>query len=169
MTDHHSDDPKENQGSDNNQPDETETEDFETLFESYMGEMSPEVRVGEKISGEIIVIGQDNVFLNTGSKIDGVVEKSELLDENGELPYKVGDRLDLYVISTADGEIQLSKSIGTSSSADLLYEAQQNKIPVEGKVTETCKGGFRVQVMGKTAFCPISQMDVNYVDRKSVV
>jgi len=165
MTDHHSDDPKENQGSDNNQPDETETEDFETLFESYMGEMSPEVRVGEKISGEIIVIGQDNVFLNTGSKIDGVVEKSELLDENGELPYKVGDRLDLYVISTADGEIQLSKSIGTSSSADLLYEAQQNKIPVEGKVTETCKGGFRVQVMGKTAFCPISQMDVNYVEK----
>ena len=73
MTDHHSDDPKENQGSDNNQPDETETEDFETLFESYMGEMSPEVRVGEKISGEIIVIGQDNVFLNTGRDRKSVV------------------------------------------------------------------------------------------------
>ena len=165
MTDQHSNDPKENQGSENNQPDENDTEDFETLFESYMGEMSPELRVGEKISGEIIVIGQDNVFLNTGSKIDGVVDKSELLDENGELPYKVGDRLDLYVVSTADGEIQLSKSIGTSSSADLLYEAQQNKIPVEGKVTETCKGGFRVQVMGKTAFCPISQMDVTYIEK----
>ncbi len=160
MSDNHSDDPKINEP-----PKENETEDFETLFESYMEDMGPEVRIGEKISGEIIVIGHDNVFLNTGSKIDGVVEKSELLDENGEFPCKVGDRLELYVISTAEGEIQLSKSIGSTSSADLLYDALKNKIPVEGKVTETCKGGFRVQVMGKTAFCPISQIDVNYVEK----
>ncbi|MBS3758945.1 MAG: 30S ribosomal protein S1 [Desulfobacterales bacterium] len=145
--------------------DPNENENFETLFESYMTDMSPDIRVGDKISGEIIVIGQDNVFLNTGSKIDGVVEKSELVDENGELPYKVGDRLDLYVVSIGDGEIQLSKAIGASGSAELLYEALQNKIPVEGKVTETCKSGFRVQVMGKTGFCPISQMDVVYVEK----
>jgi len=158
MTDDNFEDPE------NNEP-ENEPEDFESLFESYMTDMSPEVRVGEKISGEIIVIGQDNVFLNTGSKIDGVVEKSELLDENGEFQYKVGDRLELYVISTSDGELQLSKAIGKTGSQELLHDARQNKIPVEGKVTETCKGGFRVQVMGKSAFCPISQIDVKYVEK----
>ena len=141
------------------------SEDFESLFESYMTDMRPDIRVGEKISGEIIVIGRDSVFLNTGSKIDGVVEKSELVDENGELPYKVGDQLELYVVATGDGELQLSKAIGSTGSAELLYDALQNKIPVEGKVTETCKGGFKVQVMGKTAFCPISQIDNAYVEK----
>jgi small subunit ribosomal protein S1 len=162
MTENNTEDPKKNEAPAGGEDGE---EDFESLFEAYMDGMGPEVRVGEKISGEIIVIGQDSVFLNTGSKIDGVVEKAELLDENGEFPYKVGDRVDLYVVSTAEGEIRLSKSIGTGSSSELLYDAQRNKIPVEGKVTETCKGGFRVQVMGKTAFCPISQIDVGYVER----
>jgi small subunit ribosomal protein S1 len=130
-----------------------------------MTRSTPEVRVGEKLTGEIIVIGQDSVFLNTGSKIDGVAEKSELIDENGEFPYKVGDRLELYVVAKNEDGIQLSKAIGKTSSAELLYDAQKNRIPVEGKVLETCKGGFRVQVMGKTAFCPISQIDVSYVEK----
>ncbi len=164
MTDNDLENPNENEHQDPTE-NEDESESFEALFESYMTDMSPDIRVGDKISGEIIVIGRDNVFLNTGSKIDGVVEKSELIDENGELPYKVGDKLDLYVIATGEGEIQLSKAIGTSGSSELLYEALQNKIPVEGKVKETCKGGFRVQVMGKIGFCPISQIDVAYVEK----
>ncbi|HMA68038.1 MAG TPA: 30S ribosomal protein S1 [Desulfosalsimonadaceae bacterium] len=146
-------------------PNDSENEDFGSLFESYMNDMAPEVRVGDKISGEIIVIGQDSVFLNTGSKIDGVVEKSELLDENGEFPYKVGDRVDLYVISTTDSEIQLSKSVGQAGGRELLYDAYKSRMPVEGKVTETCKGGFRVQIMGKSAFCPVSQIDVKYIEK----
>ena len=158
------DNPNENED-DNQTSKENDSEDFETLFESYMTDMTAEVRVGDKISGEIIVIGQDSVFLNTGSKIDGVVEKSELVDENGEFPYKVGDKLELYVVAAGDGEIQLSKAIGATGSADLLYDALQNRIPVEGKVSETCKGGFRVQVLGKMAFCPISQIDVAYVEK----
>jgi len=55
--------------------------------------------------------------------------------------------------------------MGAGSGVDMLYEAHQNRIPVEGKVIETCKGGFRVQVMGQTAFCPVSQMDVHYVEK----
>lgn len=162
MTDHDLENSNENE---DQEPTENESEDFETLFESYMTDMRPDIRVGDKISGEIIVIGQDSVFLNTGSKIDGVVDKSELINENGEFPYKVGDKLDLYVVAAGDGELQLSRSIGTTGSAELIYDAMRKKIPVEGKVTETCKGGFRVQVMGKIAFCPISQIDAAYVEK----
>ncbi|HMA84423.1 MAG TPA: 30S ribosomal protein S1 [Desulfosalsimonadaceae bacterium] len=168
MTEKDWENPEENPNPDsiqNGSEDANTSEDFESLFESYMTDMRPDIRVGDKISGEIIVIGQDSVFLNTGSKIDGVVDKSELVDENGEFHYKVGDQLDLYVVAAGDGELQLSKTIGSSGSSELLYDALQNSIPVEGKVTETCKGGFKVQVMGKTAFCPISQMDTTYVEK----
>ncbi|HEX4048853.1 MAG TPA: S1 RNA-binding domain-containing protein, partial [Elusimicrobiota bacterium] len=36
--------------------------------------------------------------------------------------------------------------------------------PVEGRVAEVCKGGVRVSVRGKSAFCPISQLDLKRVE-----
>ena len=35
---------------------------------------------------------------------------------------------------------------------------------MEGKILETCKGGLRVEVMGRKAFCPASQIDINFVE-----
>ncbi len=146
-------------------PDESgEEQNFEELFESYMKEMKDDLRVGEQVTGEIIAIGAENIFLNTGTKIDGVVDRSELLDNDGNLPYHLGDSVTLYVVAKDEGEIRLSKAMTGQSGISQLYEAYRSKVPVQGKVTETCKGGFRVQVMGKSAFCPVSQMDTAYVE-----
>ncbi len=138
-------------------------ESFADMFESYMTEQK-EVNVGDRISGEIIAIGDKNIFINTGTKTDGVVEKGELLDKDNELPYKKGDRLDLYVVAMSDGEIRLSKAISGAGMDHLLHDAYKTRIPVEGKVMETCKGGFRISIMNKPAFCPISQIDTQYVE-----
>jgi len=142
-----------------------EEENFADLFESYMTEQK-DIQVGDKIKGEIIAVGDKNIFINTGTKTDGVVEKSELLNENKEIDCKTGDVLDLYVVSVSDGEIRLSKSISGVGGDRLLQDAYKSRIPVEGRVTETCKGGFRVSIMKKTAFCPISQMDTKYVENQ---
>jgi len=147
------------------EPEDNEEESFAELFESYMTEQV-DIAVGDKIKGEIIAVGDKNIFINTGTKTDGVVEKSELLNDDNELECKTGDVLDLYVVSIADGEIRLSKSISGAGGDRLLYDAYQNHIPVEGKVTEKCKGGFKVSIMKKSAFCPISQMDTRYVENE---
>lgn len=139
-------------------------ESFEELFESYMKDVKDDLRTGEQVTGEIIVIGNDTVFVNTGTKADGVVDKSELLDENGNFPYSLGDRITLYVISRDESEVRLSRAMGTQSGIHQLYEAHSAGVPVHGHVTETCKGGFRVSMAGKTAFCPVSQMDAVYVE-----
>ena len=139
-------------------------ESFADLFESYLHDMKDDINVGEQITGEIIAIGPENVFVNTGTKIDGVVEKIALLDENGELPYGIGDMISLYVISKDDSEIRLSKVLSGTGGTNRLYDANRNRIPVEGRISEECKGGFRVTVLGKTAFCPLSQVDVAYVE-----
>ncbi len=148
------------------QPDEDreESEAFASLLDSYLTDADADIRAGEKISGEVISIGQDSVYVHIGGKEDGVVDKNELLDESGQLTCSEGDRLELFVVHVGDGEIRLSKSIAATGSTDLLYEAQQNQIPVEGRVVETCKGGFRVRLMGQTAFCPVSQIDIRYVE-----
>ena len=94
---------------DNFESETNEEENFADLFESYMTEQK-DIQVGDKIKGEIIAVGDKNIFINTGTKTDGVVEKSELLNEDNEIDCKTGDVLDLYVVSVSDGEIRLSKS-----------------------------------------------------------
>lgn len=138
-------------------------ENFADLFESYMSEQE-DLRVGDKIRAEIIAIGDKNIFIHIGAKSDGVVDKAEMLDDQNALTVQVGDFLDLYVVSVKEGEIRLSKSISGAGGDQVLQDAFRNRIPVQGKVTESCKGGFRVGIMQKTAFCPISQMDTKYVE-----
>ena len=52
----------------NDKEDEVEEEDFATLFESYSGVMDEQFKVGDKITGRIISIGEDAVFVDTGEK-----------------------------------------------------------------------------------------------------
>ena len=89
---------------------EDQEESFAELFESYSQGMNEDLRVGDKVHGRIISISDSAVFVDTGSKADGVVEIAELLDEKGNLPYVVGDKLDLFVVAMDESEIRLSKS-----------------------------------------------------------
>ena len=61
----------------NNDPEE---ESFADLFESYSAGMNDDLQLGDKISGKIISIGKDVVFLDVGTKVDCTVERAELLD-----------------------------------------------------------------------------------------
>ena len=143
-------------------------ESFADLFESYSAGMNDNLQVGDKIRGKIISIGNNSVFVDTGTKADGVVEKSELLDEDGQLQLVEGDELDLYVVSADESEIRLSKAISGIGGVNMLRDAWEQRIPVEGKVVAAIKGGFQVEVIKQRAFCPISQMDLAYVEDPEV-
>jgi small subunit ribosomal protein S1 len=144
--------------------DEEREESFAELFESYTAGMSDEIRVGDKISGKIISISDSAVFVDTGTKADGVVEIEELKDPSGQLPYDVGDTLELFVVAADESEVRLSKAIAGIGGLNMLTDAYRNAIPVEGKVVQTIKGGFQVEVLQRRAFCPISQIDTQYVE-----
>ena len=139
-------------------------ESFAELFESYSAGMNENINVGDRIRGRIISIGSNSVFVDTGTKVDGVVERTELLDEDGQLPLNVGDELDLYVVAADESEIRLSKAISGIGGLNMLRDAWEQRIPVEGKVVAAIKGGFHVEVVKRRAFCPISQIDVTYVE-----
>ena len=141
-----------------------EEQSFADMLEAYSAGMNQDIQVGDKISGKIIAIEKDTVFLDTGTKIDGRVDRAELLDDDGKLPYKNGDVLELYVVSVSENDIQLSQALSGIGGLNQLKEASQSKIPIEGKVTATCKGGFHVELLKHRAFCPISQIDAAYVE-----
>lgn len=143
---------------------EPEEESFAELFEAYSDGMSEDLSVGDRITGKIIAIEKESVFLDTGSKVDGVVDRMELLDDNGELPFAMGDEIELYVVAANESEIRLSKAMSGAGGFDMLRDAYESRIPVEGTVTESVKGGFAVEIMKKRTFCPISQIDTRYVE-----
>ncbi len=137
---------------------------FADMLAAYDDGRSNTLQVGDKVLAKIIAIGKDAVFVDTGTKIDGTVDRAELTDEDGNVSAVVGDRLDLYVVAMSESEIHLSKALAGAGGLDLLREAHQSQMPVEGKVQATCKGGFEVRMVQRRAFCPVSQMDVQYIE-----
>ena len=121
MTDHLDD---ENNEVDDNNNDENE-ESFADMLDAYSQGAGEDVRIGDKIRGKIVSIGRDSVFIDTGTKIDGVVEKAELLDKAGELTFEAGDTLELYVVALAEDEIRLSKAVSGIGGFQMLKEAYE--------------------------------------------
>ena len=146
--------------------DEMEDVSFAELFESYNDKTGPELNQGDRVDGKIISIGSNSIYVDTGTKSDGVVSKAELLDQEGNLPFQVGDRITLYVVSISESEIILSKAISGAGMDMMLKEASVSRTPVEGKIAGVIKGGLHVDIAGKRAFCPASQLDVKYVENQ---
>ena len=130
-------------------PENDGEENFAELFESYMKDQ-PDLRVGDRISGEVIAVGDQNLFINTGTKTDGVAEKSEFLNDDGTLDIVKGDRLDLYVIAIGDGDIRLSKSIsgagGGPAAAGRLPEPDSRGRPGDGKMQRRFPGEYHEKI-----------------------
>lgn len=140
------------------------TSEFAQMLEGTLKTSQRKFSVGDKIQGEILVVGKEDIFISTGGASDGVVHRKELLDADGTFPYKVGDSLELYVTQVRGSEIRLSPKKTSKNIADDLEDAYDMMLPVEGRVVELCKGGVRVSLMGKLAFCPISQIEVRHIE-----
>ncbi|MBV2168445.1 MAG: S1 RNA-binding domain-containing protein [Bdellovibrio sp.] len=135
---------------------------FEEMFAQSEKSMDRRLSVGDQLQGEILSIGKEEAFIATGTPVDGMIFTRDLLDENKQVKYKVGDIIDCVVTAIKGGEIRLAKKGSLAATTDSLEDAFDMELPVEGRVTETCNGGFRVSVQGKTAFCPISQIDLKF-------
>jgi small subunit ribosomal protein S1 len=146
--------------------------DFASLFETSLGAVGKKLSVGDSFNGEILSVGKEESFVSTSTPTDAMILTVDLLDENKEVKYKFGDRIDVVVVvNTKGGEIRVTRkgSKKSSSELDSLEDAFDMELPVEGRVTEVCNGGFRVNVHNKTAFCPVSQMDFKVIDHQSYI
>src|SRR5262249_7652651 len=82
--------------------------EFARMLEASFKGSKKKLSVGDKIQGEILVLGKEEVFVSTGTQNDGVVQRRDLLDKDGQLHHKVGDKIDLYVTQVRGTEIRLS-------------------------------------------------------------
>jgi small subunit ribosomal protein S1 len=138
--------------------------EFAALMEASLAERGGEISVGDRITGPVIAVTDATVVVDTGTKLDGVADKNEFLDENGQVAVSEGDAVTLYVVSVRGDEVVLSKALSGQGGAEALREAFENNVPVEGKVTASRKGGFDVDILHRRAFCPVSQIDMAFTD-----
>lgn len=138
--------------------DRTDEEDFSKLLGESLDAESATPSPGDRVRAEILAVGREDGIVALGPGQEGVVASVELAGR------KAGELVDLFVTSVRPSEIRLSVNPTDKNIAQDLKEAFETRRPVEGRVTEVCKGGVRVSVRGKSAFCPISQLDLKRVE-----
>jgi len=145
------------------------------LFESYMnalegGEEATTQEVGykrltrgERIEATIIQVDKDKVFVDLGTKAEGIVPLGELSDQNLETAkghFNVGDKISVIVIRPegAEGNPIVSKKRADFEEVwDRIEDAYKNQEMLTAQVVDRVKGGLVVDV-GVRGFVPATHV-----------
>jgi small subunit ribosomal protein S1 len=140
------------------------SENFAELFEESLKTI--DMQPGAIVTGVVIDIDSDWVTVHAGLKSEGVIPKSQFVDDNGELKLQIGDEVQVALESVEDGfgETRLSreKAKRAESWKDLEKAFESDEV-VKGVINGKVKGGFTVELNGIRAFLPGSLVDVRPV------
>jgi small subunit ribosomal protein S1 len=148
--------------------DELEDGSFAELFEQDGKEAKRWLEPGQKLTGKVLKIGNEWIFMDTGQKGEGVIERKEFLDNDGNITVAEGDVISAYFLSSSHGEMRFSTKIGggaiSGGGSTQLEQAWQAGVPVEGVIEKEIKGGYEVKLGTSRAFCPYSQIALRRVE-----
>ena len=144
---------------------EQNNDSFESLFSQSEDKTLRKLSPGEKIKATVVGIDKETVFLDVGTKSEGIIEASEFNDDQGELSIAVGDQVEVYCLKSGPGGQIFTARLGSGASSAHLEEAYHSSVPVEGFVKAEIKGGFEITLSGNVrGFCPYSQMGLRRVE-----
>ena len=144
------------------------------LFESYMaGDFSVEgdspeggfkrLSKGERIEATVIQVDQDKVFVDLGTKAEGIVPLSELSEDNLQTAvglFNIGDKISVIVIRPegAEGNPIVSKKRADFEEVwDRVENAFKSQETLKAQVIDRVKGGLVVDV-GVRGFVPATHV-----------
>jgi small subunit ribosomal protein S1 len=126
-------------------------------------------KINQIISGTVIEIGKNTVFLDLGPFGTGVILGREI-KENQQIikSLKPGEQISAMVVELEndDGFIELSlKAANKQSAWEQLNELMQKQEPISTKITKANKGGLMVEMKGVQGFLPVSQLSYEHYPR----
>ncbi|MEZ0324527.1 MAG: 30S ribosomal protein S1, partial [Fimbriimonas sp.] len=143
---------------------------FEAAMRGELGEefTSPEggykrLSKGERIEATIVHVDKDKVFVDLGTKSEGVVPLSELSEENLETAkghFNVGDKISVIVLrpESAEGNPIVSKKRADFEEVwDRIEEAHRTGETMMALVLDRVKGGLVVDI-GVRGFVPATHV-----------
>ncbi len=135
-----------------------------------VNEQELKVEAGSIVSGTVVAVHKDEVFVDIGYKAEGVIDRVDLTFptvEDANEVVKVGDCIQVYVVALDQDEIpvKLSKLLADRQVAwSQLVTAMDQQIPVEVTVTDVIKGGLAATFSGVRVFIPASQVSLHFVE-----
>ena len=141
---------------------ETGSEDFAAMLE----ESFKTLNTGDKVTGTVLKISQNEVHVDLGVKHAAYIPMHELSDDpsfNLEENIHVGDDIEVVVVrvNDAEGTIVLSKKrVDQMKGWESIEAAKEEKTVIEGKVSEENKGGVVASAFGVRVFIPASQTGI---------
>ena len=145
-----------------------EDDDFAAMLEESFK------KTEEDSDGIIVDIKGDEVFVNVGKKSEGILNISEIQDENGELKFKTGDTIKVVITGSRGGKPIVSHKKALRKEKVKAYidsYNEENQDIFDVKIIGKNRGGFVAQNSdGIEFFLPRSQggfKDANAVVGKS--
>jgi small subunit ribosomal protein S1 len=127
-----------------------------------------EPKGGDQVKGKIVQIGPNDAFVDYGGRGELPIFVADLMNADGELAVKVGDEITAYATGKGSDLRLAMKQKLSGKDPRPLEEAFESGVPLQGKVSESNKGGFVVNIGGWRAFCPISQIDDRFVEDPAI-
>ena len=130
-------------------------------FEQLLEESLVTIHNGEVVEGTVISVKPDEIVLNIGYKADGIITKSEYINQPVDLTEEVkeGDKMKAKVLKVNDGEGQVLltyKRLAMEKSNERIKEAFENKEVLKATVSAVLSGGLSVVVEETKVFIPAS-------------
>lgn len=144
---------------------EQDNDSFEALLNQSEEKTLRKINPGQKITATVVGIDKETVFLDVGTKSEGIVEASEFRDQDGTMTIALGASVEVYCLKSGPSGQVFTARLGSGASSAHLEEAYRSSVPVEGVVKAEIKGGFEITLSGNIrAFCPYSQMGLRRVE-----
>ncbi|MEC7118418.1 MAG: 30S ribosomal protein S1 [Pseudomonadota bacterium] len=137
-------------------------ESFAALFEESLQGKGLDVEKGAVIQGVVVNIDSDWVTVDTGLKSEGIVQRSEFLNDQRELEVAIGDTVDVVVEALDNGMGQTVLSREKAKRAETWTKLEKifdDGEIVTGIISGKVKGGFTVDIGPVRAFLPGSLVD----------
>ncbi|WP_084170542.1 30S ribosomal protein S1 [Clostridium algidicarnis] len=122
------------------------------------------------ITGTVIKVNKEEVFVNINYMADGIIPKSEAIEnveEELDTLFKEGDKVNVLVMEINDGEgnVLLSKNKAEAIKVwDDFEESLKDSTLLQVMIKEEVKGGLIAYIKGVRLFLPASHVSIRHID-----
>ncbi|WP_443659269.1 30S ribosomal protein S1 [Clostridium algidicarnis] len=128
------------------------------------------IQKDDLITGTVIKVNKEEVFVNINYMADGIIPKSEAIDnieEELDTLFKEGDKVNVLVMEINDGEgnVLLSKNKAEAIKVwDDFEESLKDSTLLQVMIKEEVKGGLIAYIKGVRLFLPASHVSIRHID-----
>jgi len=141
-------------------------ENFAQLLEEEYAKKA-KIYVGATVTGTVMAISENEISLDLGDKLTGVITRDQITDSNdiklSEL-FKIGDSVDASVVSKSDVDgiaILSKKKVDVVKNWQKIVDYAESQEIVKAKITKVTKGGVIATIDGVEVFIPASMTGIS--------